>query len=431
MVKITSVVTVLLLFINLSAYSQSGWIKTNICNRPLSGVHFINSNTGFILSNDSLFKTTDGGLNWTAKGTGSGSPVFTSLKVFDENNISIMGQCCYPEWNFGLIAKTSNGGNTWINSFFSPNQEILNAENTEWFDINTGISIWVDYGGSNYYGRIFRTTNSGSNWSEINYNISLGYFISVKYQNVDSIYGLTNISLYKSTNRGSNWFPASNLGVDVRTEFSCPGFDTMYIGGINMSRSVNRGMDFTNTFTLDTPYVVKDLEFINARTGFAIGSSTKYGVIKGGYIIKTTNAGINWTRQTSNTNIYISDIFFLNENTGWIVGDSGLVLRTTTGGTTFIKNICAEIPSEHSLSQNYPNPFNPETRIRYSIKMSAPVTLKVYDVLGKEVRTLVNENQAPGTYEAVFDASRIPSGVYYYRLTAEGYSETRKMVVIK
>jgi len=96
-----------------------------------------------------------------------------------------------------------------------------------------------------------------------------------------------------------------------------------------------------------------------------------------------------------------------------------------------IRNLSSEMPSGNRLSQNYPNPFNPVTNIVYSLMKSSLATLRVYDALGREIQSLVNEKQAPGTYEAVFDASHIPSGVYFYRLTAEGFSETRKMVVLK
>jgi len=413
------------------SFSQSGWVKTKLGNRPLVGVHFLNNNTGFVLSYDSLFKTTNGGLNWVSKSTVTGTAVLTSFKVFDEFTIVIMGQCCSPDWANGLIIRTSDGGNTWISKTFYPNQLILNAENMEWLNVNNGISTWVDFGGSNYYGRIFRTTNGGTNWNEVNYGIELGYFISVKYQNADSIYGLTNISLYKSTNKGSNWFPASNLGTGYRTKFSCPSFDTMFIGGNKMYRSVNRGLDFTETFSIDTPYVVKNIEFVNAKTGFVIGSSTQYNVIKGGYIIKTTDAGINWIRQTSNTNIYTSDVFFLNENTGWVVGDSGLVLKTTTGGTTFVNNIGTEIPSSYTLSQNYPNPFNPMCNVQFSMSNAGNVKLVVYDMQGREVQTLVNERLQAGTYETSFDGSALNSGVYFYRLMTDGFTETKRMILIK
>jgi len=427
-------VIIAVLFSTIS-YSQTGWVMKNFGKRTLTGVHFININTGFILSPDSLFKTTNGGINWIGKGTGGGA-VMSKLKVFDENNIVLMGACCYPSYNYGLITRTSDGGNTWSDYYFNPELEYLFVQDMEWYDINTGITMWVDLGGANYYGRLFKTTNGGVNWNELDNPIGLGYFISIKFQSSDTLWGLTNISLYKSTNQGNNWFQASNLGTGYRTKYSCPSFDTMFIGGSKMFRSINMGVDFTATFTLDTPYIARDLEFLNAKTGFAIGSSTQYNVIKGGYIIKTTDAGLNWIRQISNTNIYISDIYFLNENTGWVVGDSGLILKTTTGGVTFINTISTEIPSVYSLSQNYPNPFNSTSNFKFEIarhggSSTSDVKIVVYDLSGREVEVLVNERLQPGTYQTQWNASAYSSGVYFYKLETEGYTSTKKMVLIK
>ncbi|MBN1633036.1 MAG: T9SS type A sorting domain-containing protein [Ignavibacteria bacterium] len=88
-------------------------------------------------------------------------------------------------------------------------------------------------------------------------------------------------------------------------------------------------------------------------------------------------------------------------------------------------------PYKYALSQNYPNPFNPSTSIRYEIPNGSFVKLVVYDALGREVQTLINEKQSPGTYEITFNASRYPSGVYYYKLTAGEFSDTKRMVLIK
>ena len=89
------------------------------------------------------------------------------------------------------------------------------------------------------------------------------------------------------------------------------------------------------------------------------------------------------------------------------------------------------VPEKYDLNQNYPNPFNPETKIRYSIEKPGMVSLKVYNMLGQEVETLVGEHQFRGTYEADFSASKLPSGVYMYRLQSGDFIETKKMVVNK
>ena len=89
------------------------------------------------------------------------------------------------------------------------------------------------------------------------------------------------------------------------------------------------------------------------------------------------------------------------------------------------------IPTEFGLTQNYPNPFNPSTKISYQIPELSFITLRVYDVLGNEITALVNKEKQIGSYEVKFDATGIPSGVYFYRLQAEGFAETKKMVLIR
>lgn len=90
-----------------------------------------------------------------------------------------------------------------------------------------------------------------------------------------------------------------------------------------------------------------------------------------------------------------------------------------------------EIPLEYYLYQNYPNPFNPETKIKYSIAASGKVILKIYDILGREVSTLVNEEKALGSYEVKYDARDLSSGIYFFRLTSGSFVETKKMVLLK
>jgi hypothetical protein len=96
-----------------------------------------------------------------------------------------------------------------------------------------------------------------------------------------------------------------------------------------------------------------------------------------------------------------------------------------------VVNVSYDVPAEFVLSQNYPNPFNPSTRINYFIPEESFVSIKVYDFLGREVKTLVNETKSIGSYEIVFDASELPSGTYFYTLIVENFSATRKMILIK
>jgi len=101
------------------------------------------------------------------------------------------------------------------------------------------------------------------------------------------------------------------------------------------------------------------------------------------------------------------------------------------GTFTGVEPVAFDVPGEFSLSQNYPNPFNPETRITFAVKSSAFTTLKVYDLLGREVATLVEEPLAPGSYAVSFSGERLASGTYLYTLTAGSYRETRRMVLVR
>jgi hypothetical protein len=90
-----------------------------------------------------------------------------------------------------------------------------------------------------------------------------------------------------------------------------------------------------------------------------------------------------------------------------------------------------KIPEKYALEQNYPNPFNPVTRIKYSIPKDNFVTLKIYNTLGQEITTLVNEEKQAGTYEISFDATHLASGMYFYSISAGNFNQTKKMMLVK
>jgi len=125
-------------------------------------------------------------------------------------------------------------------------------------------------------------------------------------------------------------------------------------------------------------------------------------------------------------------VYFTDKNTGWAVGYNGTILHTTNGGVTFIEEEeIDEIPTSYSLTNNYPNPFNPNTKIKYSVPQTSNVVIKVFDILGNEIETLVNEQKPIGNYEINFNATNLPSGIYFYQLQAGSFIETKKMVLMK
>jgi hypothetical protein len=145
----------------------------------------------------------------------------------------------------------------------------------------------------------------------------------------------------------------------------------------------------------------------------------------------TTDGGANWTEDYPTTyNRRLFGIFMRSSTAGWAVGEKGTILkRSDLTGISANEN---EIPDSYSLSQNYPNPFNPSTVIEYSIPKDNYVSLRVYDISGREVFVLINnEMKRTGNYKIDFIASGLSSGVYFYRLTAGLFAENRKMVLIK
>lgn len=172
------------------------------------------------------------------------------------------------------------------------------------------------------------------------------------------------------------------------------------------------------------------------------------------FMVHSTNGGVSWSTPRRITNTRGLDERFVSvapwnepgfvnlvwqedpEAGGHIIGDPGAIPRRTR--QVFLKtSIVTDVPlgnalpSAFKLEQNYPNPFNPATKIRYSIPVGTDVTLKVYNTLGQEVATLVNDYRPAGTYEAEFFASDLSSGVYYYVLRAGSFVGMRKMVLVK
>ncbi|MBK7254286.1 MAG: T9SS type A sorting domain-containing protein [Ignavibacteria bacterium] len=128
----------------------------------------------------------------------------------------------------------------------------------------------------------------------------------------------------------------------------------------------------------------------------------------------------------SDPRYYVSDFRnVLSATIGWVVANGGLITGFSNPSVTNL------IPDNFSLKQNYPNPFNPSTVISYSIPKSGLVTLKVYDVLGKEVASLINEVKTSGSYEYQFNGTNLSSGVYFYRLESGNFSDTKKMFLLK
>jgi uncharacterized delta-60 repeat protein len=188
----------------------------------------------------------------------------------------------------------------------------------------------------------------------------------------------------------------------------------------------------------DVAYAIAVDKYSNVYvTGSSFGNTTGNDFAT----VKYNTAGVQqWVERWSSSGAVDDEAFCMTVDTSgnvWVAG------RTANGSvgydyatvkysqTVGIKAISSEIPGSFKLMQNYPNPFNPTTSIRYDLPKNSFVKLVVYDILGKEVETLVNEKQSPGTYEVTFDGLNYSSGVYYYKLTGENIGGTKRMMLVK
>jgi hypothetical protein len=167
-------------------------------------------------------------------------------------------------------------------------------------------------------------------------------------------------------------------------------------------------------------YAFSSVIFANENYAYAVGDHK---------ISFTSDGGFNWTGLYDFTN-NLQSVCFIDSITGWVVGDNGTILHTTNGGVTFIDNELTQ-PTEFILEQNYPNPFNPSTKISFSIPEAGHVTLKIYNLLGVEVATLIDENMSGGKHQIEFDGRSLGSGVYFYTMKTSEFNQTRKMMMVK
>jgi photosystem II stability/assembly factor-like uncharacterized protein len=420
-------------------YSQSGWVRQNLSpNLELDGVYFTNEYTGYVggswYDTTILYKTTNAGLNWQ------------SIFYYGFGGYATV---CFLNDNTGLatcygIIKTTNAGLNWDLKFHSP--AILFS--LVFPSTDTGYACGK-------YNTMIKTTNGGENWyTQVNNG---GHHQNLCF--VDNNTGFTVSEqnfVMKTTNGGGNWIMKSINDTAYLYSVAFINANTGFCGGWHytnfyIAKTTNSGENWTENINGTNGRVYR-MKFVNNQTGYAVGTA----------FLKTTNTGETWQIQEDlSGSIELYSVYFVNELTGYACGidhsnNKGVLYKTTTGGEPIgIQPITNEVPKQFILNQNYPNPFNPVTKIKFDIpskvkseKSNAPlssigegqgVRLIVYDILGREVAVLVNEQLNSGVYEVEWNGSQYSSGIYFYQLNITDasaplsiiYSETKKMVLLK
>ncbi len=148
-------------------------------------------------------------------------------------------------------------------------------------------------------------------------------------------------------------------------------------------------------------------------------------------IIKTTNFFQTYGKQV--TPVFATNIFALDTSIVYAGFNQVNIMKTTNGGGNIVsvEQISSEVPEKFYLYQNYPNPFNPNTKIKFQIPKPGYVILKVFDILGREIVTLIDKMMNAGVYDTEFDGANLSSGIYFYRIEAGNFVEAKKMVLVK
>lgn len=343
----------------------------------------------------------------------------------------------------------------------------LKFRSGRFFHHSTGECIWGPNGSSTSVPQQMTIYNNSHGYTGTNAVTMTEMWFPVNYDNewhqwhqIFETNTPENISSYFSTNRIimiKSCFPSSALeGVGEPADTLSPDYKTIYNYKWHWRHIINKMKLYPqNFFIIWTNAPLVPLE-TNANAAMWSKRFCKWAK-------DTLAAGLDPVFGIFPANVYVFDFFSkLTDANGYMLlmyasdpHDSHPNATATTlvapqlVNETFnhsiayeliygIKKINTEVPEKFVLEQNYPNPFNSVTSIRFKVTSTSPfplqrgiVTLKVYDLPGREVATLINEYLQPGTYEVSFDGSRLNSGVYFYRLSTDGFSETKKLVLIK
>ncbi len=463
-----------------SVNNGASWTQQTLSpEKYVNDVAFTVTSTMFAGGLNGIYSTTNSGTNWTSTNTGMRLNLINSVETKNGNKIFVAGR-----WN---IYYSSDNGLGWQ---IRDNGITEDYNITSMTANNNGdlLASTRKGGGQSFSAKVFRTTNDGNQWTDITSNLENNIITRIfGFGNILTVITSptsTSFKVFTSTNSGTNWaLKMQRSTVLFRDAFmNTNGHLFVHLQDFFSNDSLLRSTDSGNNW-MSLPAAVESFARIRsiavsrfnnnlfAIRGTLFRFSTDNGESWGGDnpvpwlssllaitkmaitplngvfcgtnnygVFTSTDLGLSWTNKSSGIpfyfngtrNVYLTISTFAFDDAGFIYAstlEDGLFKSNVS--TVSVAQISGSFPSKFSLGQNYPNPFNPETNIKFQISKFADVNLTVFDILGRETAALVNKQLSPGTYELQWDASNYPSGIYYYRLQAGDFSETKKMILLK
>ena len=384
-----------------------------------------------------VFRTTDGGTTWNSVGAGIpiGGGQTVCIEAISASTAFVSGVNYQNDSTF--IWRTTDGGFTWQKVFEQLHGFI---DQVKMISATEGIGLGDPVGGK---WTILRTSDSGTTWSRITteplqINNELGLFHSLSTYVNKFIWFGTSVgnnssgAVYRSTDAGVTWnresIPSFVYGV-----WTICFIDSLngVCGDTSLARSTDGGVTWSPLAGVPSGHWYDDL-----FSTVSVSAGNDLWAVVDKNVYRSTDKGLSWNicyTGINDTLTYASFVTVGDYTAGWItsIGEK-IVSCNFYDPTTDVREIeNGEIPRDFDLSQNYPNPFNPSTTFRYSIPTQSKVEIKVFDLLGKEIETLVNDEKPAGTYELTWNAENLPSGVYFYQLRSGEFISAKKMILLK
>lgn len=432
-----------LVLAQIPVFAQGTWEKINVpTNRFLRSVAFTDSLYGWVAGDSgTILHTADGGKTWIFQDTRTINEI--PYIFFLDRSHGWASSFNYTTIPYGtILLETTNGGKDWAGKPFPTDDVFINC-----ILFRDTLNGWMA-GSPN---AIVRTTDGGITWTQASIDTSALAFLPVmriRFWNEKYGYacgGIHDVAgvIWRTSNGGEKWYAIDPLQAPADEIYELHLYDSLNVigaggdpdfgWGVGMIRTTDGGMNWLYE-ALPIQGNAFDLDFRNAKEAWApLGPAEKF--------IYSLDSGNTWSEADTPDSTVIYDVTFPDSLHGFAVGLNGAVLKYKHPLTGSINPDHSQTGNEYILYQNYPNPFSTTTRIKFYIPpagatSSSLMQIRVYNVFGNELATLVNKMLSPGEYESSFDATGLPEGIYFYRLYAntagekESLSTPKKMIVI-